>query len=425
MINLKDMQKVYNFMQRMRRKENGMDLQKAKHQYAQVMLQIGVALKAGQPVFIDAPVDAAGFVEILVAEAYAAGAPDVYVFWNCESVDCISAGHRAPTPVEEETALARRYADAGAGYIRLLCPTFSVPASVSPDRINQMTMISTERRKLFRTSSRHGGFTLCCVPCAEWADRVYPDLPAEQRLAALWETVLTSARCTGGTEDPVAAWKDYIAMTRARKERLDRNGYQTYRFRCAGTDLTICPAQGAKWAGGCNEYPGERVFIPNLPTEEVFCVPNRYRVEGYVQSTKPLNYNGSLIEHFTLRFSEGRVVAYQAEKGQELLESILETDEGARYLGEFALVDQQSPIARINRVFYTTLFDENAACHLALGMMAGQLPLDKAEEWGLNQSRVHVDFMFGADDLLVEGQRPDGSWDTIMENGRWAGAFCV
>lgn len=406
-------------------KGNDMDLHRAKQQYAQVMLQIGVALKAGQPVFIDAPVEAADFVGVLVEEAYAAGAPDVHVFWSCEAVEAIGACHRVPAPVEEETALARRYADAGAGYIRLMCPRFDTPAPVPPERINQMMMISTERRKLFRISPRHGGFTLCCVPCKEWADRVYPDLPAEQRLETLWETVLTSARCTGGTEDPVAAWKDYITMTRARKDRLDRNRYQAYRFRCTGTDLTIRPAQGAKWAGGCNEYPGERVFIPNLPTEEVFCVPNRYQVEGQVRSTKPLNYNGSLIENFTIRFSQGRVVDYQAEKGQELLRSIIETDEGSHYLGEFALVDQKSPIARIDRVFYTTLFDENAACHLALGMMAGQLPLDKAEEWGLNQSRIHVDFMFGADDLLVEGQRPDGSWDIIMENGRWAGAFCV
>lgn len=401
-----------------------MDLNKAKHQYAQIMVKIGLALKPGQPVFVDAPVEASEFVKILAEEAYRAGASDVCVFWNCESIANLSACHHEPVAAEEETALAARYADAGAGYIRLICPAFDMPEGVSPERINRMAVISAERRKLFRVSKKRGGFTLCCIPCESWADRVYPDLPPERRLAQLWEAVLFCARC-GGDADPVEAWKDYISMTQVRKERLDSNHYQAYRFRCEGTDLTLRPAQSAKWAGGCIEYPGERVFIPNLPTEEVFCVPDRRTVEGFVRATKPLNYNGSLIEGFTLCFRQGRVVEYHAEKGQELLKSILETDEGSCCLGEFALVDQQSPIARINRVFYTTLFDENAACHLALGMIAGQLPLEKADEWGLNRSRIHVDFMFGADDLLVEGQRADGSWDAIMVNGRWAGNFGV
>ncbi len=399
-----------------------MDLVKAQHQYAEILVKIGLELKDGQPVFIEAPVEASEFVKILLEESYKAGASDTYVFWNCEGADKVRAHYSFPAQVEEECALAQRYADAGAGYIRLLCPSFESTENIDPERVNRLTVISTERRKLFRTSAKRGGFTLCCIPCEEWADQVYPDLPREQRLQTLWETVLRCLRC-GSDENPVEAWKQYILKTRARKDKLDSNGYQCYRFRCAGTDLTISPAQGAKWAGGCNEYPGERVFIPNLPTEEVFCVPNRYKVEGHVQATKPLNYNGNLIENFRLSFHEGRVVDYQAEKGQELLKSIIETDEGSHYLGEFALVDQQSPIARNNRIFYTTLFDENAACHLALGMMAGQMPLDKAEELGLNQSKIHMDFMFGADDLHVEGQRPDGSWDDIMVNGRWAGAF--
>lgn len=399
-----------------------MDFCKAQHQYAEVLVKIGLELKQGQPVFIESPVEASEFVKILLEESYKAGASDTYVFWNCESADKIQASYRMPAMVQEELALAKHFADIGAGYIRLLCPSFEPTGSIDPARVNQLTLISTERRKLFRTSDQRGGFTLGCVPCPEWADQVYPDLPAAERLQALWETVLHCLRC-GSTEDPVDAWRQYILKTRSRKDKLDCNGYTAYHLRCAGTDLTISPAEGAKWAGGCNEYAGERVFIPNLPTEEVFCVPNRFKVEGTVHATKPLNYNGNLIEDFSLEFHEGRVVSWQAKKGGEFLQAILDTDEGSRYLGEFALVDQQSPIARTNRTFFTTLFDENAACHLALGAIAGQMPLDRAQELGLNQSAIHMDFMFGADDLHVTGCRPDGTWDDIMMNGRWAGAF--
>lgn len=284
-----------------------------------------------------------------------------------------------------------------------------------------LARLSADRRKLFRASKAHGGFTLACVPCQSWADRVFPDLEREKRMDALWDLVLGCMRC--GEEDPVEAWKDYIRRTKLRKELLDGAGYERYRFLSVRTDLILEPAQGARWMGGCNEFPGERVFIPNLPTEEVFCVPHRQKVNGRVGSSLPLNYGGGLIEDFTLWLEDGRIVDYRAEKGQELLAAIIETDEGSHYLGEFALVDQRSPIAGTGRVLYTTLYDENAACHLAIGATAGPEPEGDAQGRGFNRSALHVDFMFGSDDLRVSGRKKDGTWEDIMRNGRWTGRF--
>ncbi len=392
-----------------------------QRRYADVLIRIGIALKPGQDVFVEAPAEAEAFVPVLLEAAYRAGAGETHVLFTSEAADRVRACNQPLKPQPQEWEMCRAFADRGAGYIRLLCPDFSGPDGLSADTVNRLARLSADRRKLFRASKAHGGFTLACVPCQSWADRVFPDLEREKRMDALWDLVLGCMRC--GEEDPVEAWKDYIRRTKLRKELLDGAGYERYRFLSARTDLTLEPAQGARWMGGCNEFPGERVFIPNLPTEEVFCVPHRQKVNGRVGSSLPLNYGGGLIEDFTLWLEDGRIVDYRAEKGQELLAAIIETDEGSHYLGEFALVDQRSPIAGTGRVLYTTLYDENAACHLAIGATAGPEPEGDAQGRGFNRSALHVDFMFGSDDLRVSGRKKDGTWEDIMRNGRWTGRF--
>ena len=238
----------------------------------------------------------------------------------------------------------------------------------------------------------------------------------EDRMEAMWDLVYNLMKCPD--PDPVASWREYIRNTEKRKKALDSRGYVKYRYRSGRTDLTLSPADEAIWFGGCNRYI-DRVFIPNLPTEEIFTVPQKFSAEGHVESTMPLNYDGRMIEGIKIDFHEGKAVSVHADKGEDILREIIASDEGASYLGEFALVDQASRIASSGKILYTTLYDENASCHIALGTAAGQMPEGRDEELGVNRSCVHVDFMIGSDDMTVEAEKADGTWERILVNGRW------
>ena len=380
---------------------------------ARVLLKVGVELKEGQPVFIESPVEAYEFVSVLIPEAYSCGASDVHVLWLSDALDRERAAHGSGG---EDPALpvCREYAAKKAGYIRIMCPTFDTAESLPAETVNALMAQKQLRRRLFREAG--GGFTLTCIPTEEWAGKVFPDLEPEDRIGSLWDLVLDLMKC--GEDDPVAAWKSYIENTEKRKKALDAKGYVRYRYRSGRTDLTLSPARESKWFGGCNRCP-DRVFIPNLPTEEIFTVPEKFSAEGHVVSTLPLNYDGRIIEGLSLSFHEGKVVSVSADKGEDVIRQILSADDGASYLGEFAIVDQASRIASAGKILYTTLYDENASCHIALGTAAGQMPQGRDEELGINRSSVHVDFMIGSDDMTLEAERPDGGWDRILVDGHW------
>ena len=386
---------------------------------ADVLINVGIELKKGQSVFIEAPVESYEFVALLVHQAYANGASDVSVLWLSDAVDRERALNSG---IDEDPYLqiAKNYAEKHAGYIRIMCPAFDSCTELSPAMANKLMTEKMLRRRLFREAG--GGFTLTCLPTQDWADKVFSDLPAEERLDELWKLVIDLMKCN--EDNPVALWREYIENTEKRKKALDSKGYIRYRYHSSRTDLTLSPAGEAKWFGGCNRYP-DRVFIPNIPTEEIFSVPDRLSVEGHVESTLPLNYDGHIIEGIKLDFHEGKVVKASASKGEDVLLEILSTDDGARYLGEFAIVDQKSRIASSGRILYTTLYDENASCHIALGTAAGQMPQNRDEELGINRSAIHVDFMIGSDDMTLEAEKSNGEWDTILANGQWnTNLFC-
>lgn len=240
---------------------------------------------------------------------------------------------------------------------------------------------------------------------------------AANRLKALWETVLRCVYCD--MEDPVAEWRAYIQKTAARKAALDKKGYTAFHYKSAVTDLTLYPVPGQIWMGGFIPIPN-RPFTPNIPTQEVFNTPIANRSEGYVTATLPLNWGGGIIHDIYLRFEGGKVVEYRASQGQELLTAMLSANEGALRLGEMALVDQDSPIARMGRLFYTTLYDENASCHIALGNAYGPGDPELRRQRGYNDSSIHVDLMIGSDDLNIRGLTPDGRWEDVFIQGRWA-----
>ena len=390
-----------------------------KRRYARVLLRVGVDLKDGQSLFVDAPVGQEEFVALLAEEAYAMGCPDVGVLWRSDLTDAARLRAGAEPGMSGGEELAQYYAGKKAAYLRLDCPDLTVFQGIPAERLNQKALRDGKAREIFRAKAAGCGQTIACVPGKSWADAVYPELPEGERLEALWAAVLHCTRCD--TPDPEAAWKDYLEKTADRKKMLGERGYTEFHYRDgAGTDLTVSPAEKAFWMGSCIRTE-DRVSVPNIPTEEVFLTPHKYKVNGTVCSTMPLNFKGTLIEGIRLKFENGRIVEYGAEKGGETLASIIETDEGSHYIGEMAFVAQDTPIARLGKLFYTTLYDENASCHMAIGNALGPVrDPEEREARGMNTSRVHVDFMVGSDQLCIDGKRPDGSWEPIFINGHWA-----
>ncbi|MEG1650213.1 MAG: aminopeptidase [Oscillospiraceae bacterium] len=396
-----------------------MDLNYYKHKYAEVLIKIGIALKEHQLLCIEAPIEQSDFVSIVAEEAYKAGCSKLHVIWKSDAVDRVKVQHQTIEVLDCDTAVAGYYADNGAGYIRLDCPDINAFKGISPEKINEMALAETKIRSIFRASKGHGGHTIACVPCKSWADMVFPDVEESERMDALWDAVLTCVRCKEA--DPVGAWRKYIVDTGERKAKLNEKQYQAYRYSSGKTDLTISPVENHRWNGGCIEFVGERVFVPNIPTEEVFTVPHKYKVNGHVASTMPLNYRGQIIDDFVLWFENGRISKYEAKTGEELLKAIIDTDEGTHYIGEMAFIDQNSPIASLHRIFYTTLYDENASCHIAIGFTFGPYSTpEENDQHGYNSSKLHVDFMVGSNDMSIKGQLTDGSWEDIFIDGKWA-----
>jgi aminopeptidase len=266
---------------------------------------------------------------------------------------------------------------------------------------------------------------LVSLPTPAWAAKIFPKLPPQEQQDRLWDAIFKVTRVD--QDDPVAAWNDHVQKLGAVTEYLNQKRYSAMRLTAPGTDLTIGLADGHIWFGGATESQNGISFIPNVPTEEVFTMPHRNRVDGVVKATKPLSYGGVLIEDFSVTFENGRAVKVTAANGESTLQKIIETDEGAARLGEIALVPHSSPISQSGLLFYNTLFDENAANHVALGRAypdtmkggSGLSPDDYATAGG-NVSLIHVDFMIGSGDMDVDGIAADGSSEPVMRKGEWA-----
>jgi aminopeptidase len=275
-------------------------------------------------------------------------------------------------------------------------------------------------------SRNRTNWAVVAAPSPAWAARVFPDLPRAEQVGCLWDAI--ARLCRLDQADPVGAWEAHLATLALRRDVLNQKRYAALKYRGPGTDLRVGLAPGHVWTSGRSVSAQGITFAPNLPTEEVFTMPHKDRVEGTVRSTKPLGYGGTLIENFTFRFAEGRIVDFTAERGEAVLRDLVATDPGAGRLGEVALVPHSSPVAQSGLLFYNTLFDENAATHAALGSaykftLAGGEALDDAafEGAGGNQSAVHVDFMIGSAELDVDGIRDDGAAEPLMRGGEWVG----
>ena len=398
--------------------------------YAKLIATVGVNVQKGQEVFIAADLDQPEFVAMVVEECYRAGAKKVVVDWDYQPLAKLHYRWRSNKTLGEvqgyEEARWQHYVET------IPCRIYLI--SEDPDGLKginaaKMAKANQARFKVIKPyreklENRYQ-WCIAAVPGAAWAKKLFPKLSKGQAIEALWEAILSASRVT---EDPTEAWKEHNANLLARCQYLNELGIETLEYHSSnGTDFRVGMMEQGRFCGGGDTSLQGIYFNPNIPTEEVFISPKKGVAEGIVYSTKPLSYQGQLIENFSIRFEAGKAVEVHAEKNEELLKQLINMDEGAAYLGECALVPYDSPIQNSGLLFYNTLFDENAACHLALGRGYADtirgfenLSHEECKEMGLNDSMVHEDFMIGAEDLDIDAITRDGRRVPIFRKGNWA-----
>ena len=398
--------------------------------YARLIARVGVNIQKGQEVLINCDLDQPRFVELLVDECYKAGAKKVTVEFHYQPLEKLHVRHRSISTmakVEEwEKARFQYYVDT------LPCRIYL--ASEDPDGlkgINQAKKAKAAQKRYpivkpyVDAMDNKYQWCIAAVPGAAWAKKLFPELPKGRAIEKLWEAILFTSRVT---DDPVAAWEEHNRDLQARCAYLNGLGIEELRYKGDnGTDFTVGMIPEAQFKGGGDTSLQGIFFEPNIPTEECFITPMRGKAEGIVYATMPLSYQGQLIENFSVRFENGRAVEVKAEKNQALLEKMVSMDEGAAFLGECALVPVDSPISESGLLFYETLFDENAACHLALGAGFADTikgfenkTLEECRALGVNDSMIHVDFMIGYEGLDIDALTRDGRIVPIFRRGKWA-----
>jgi aminopeptidase len=406
--------------------------------YGDVTVRMGLNLQPGQRLLIVGPVanggaslDAAPLVRQVARAAYNAGAPLVEALWGDEPLMKVRF---KCAPRDSFGQFSTWLPNVLAGHVEAGHAVLSIYAN-DPDHLNSepaelvsMLQQTTARSvRPFREHISRNRTNWCVVAAAApaWAARMFPEVAPDERVDRLWSAI--ARLCRLDHPDPMAAWDAHLTGLHRRTEQLNRKRYTALRYSAPGTALTIGLPEGHLWIGGRSSSAAGIPFAPNLPTEEVFTMPHKDRVEGTVRSTKPLSYGGTLIEGFTLRFAGGRVVDVHADRGEPVLRTLLQTDPGSARLGEIALVPHNSPIAQTGLLFYNTLFDENAASHVAFGsaykftMKGGEAMSDEAfEQAGGNRSATHVDFMIGSAELDIDAVLSDGSIEPLMRSGDWA-----
>ncbi len=400
--------------------------------YAQLVVKTGVNVQKNQPVTINCSVSDYEFARLVVDACYEAGASQVFVEYS-DSV--VSKSHFMNQSLEDlciipdyVVAKEKYRIELGVAKINLSSPNPMAFAGVDPKKMQAAAKASSEKLEFVRdyTMNSKGQWSVIAIPNAIWAKKVFPNLSEEEGMKKLWEAILTASRVSEDN-DPTAEWKKHIENLEKYNEKLDKFNFKQLHFKNSlGTDIVVELAKNHIWAGGSEYRPDGVMFAPNIPTEEVFTMPNKTGVNGTVVSTKPLSYQGKIIEDFKLTFKNGKVVEFEAKSGYDSLKSLIEFDEGSSYLGEVALISNDSPISNMNILFYNTLFDENASCHFALGRayainVKNGTNMSKEEliAAGANMSNTHVDFMFGSPCMNIIGLTQDNKEIEIFKNGNF------
>ncbi|HET7579113.1 MAG TPA: aminopeptidase [Bacillales bacterium] len=407
------------------------NFQRNLEKYAELVVKVALNIQKGQKLRINAAYENADFVRMVTRKAYQAGAKKVYADLYDPMIQRITYEEAPEEGLADfpdwHVKMYDELIDEGGALLEVAALDPDLLQGVDPERVATARKAAGSAMGRFRDAQTNGDITWCIlsVPTKKWAAKIFPDLEEDQQIDALWEQIFYTTRVD--KENPVAEWENHLQTLVEKADFLNEKRFKTLHYKSPGTDLTIGLADDHLWAAaGFTTKKGIR-FIPNVPTEEVFTMPHKDRINGTVASTKPLNYGGDLIENFSLTFENGKVVDFQAEKGYDTLKSILDTDEGARSLGEVALVPHDSPISNSELIFFNTLFDENASCHIALGNAlllniedAESQSKEKLAEKGFNESITHVDFMIGSADLDIDGETYDGEQVPVFRNGNWA-----
>lgn len=397
--------------------------------YAQVAIDVGLGVEKGDRVLISSPVQLPGFVRRLVETAYVAGAESVDVLWSDDQVTRARFSHgseAAAGAVSGESQFRMRAFEEGASYLRIHAQDPAALSGVDMSRVQDHQRVNGEfvRPHLDAMGSLQLPWCVIAAPVPAWNGTVFPGDDPEEAEEKMWSAIFRA--CRVDRPDPVQAWRDHLSDLGDRRDHLTERKYEELRYEGPGTDLAMGLTDKVRWEGGAVKTPSGRTFVPNLPTEEVFTSPHRSATKGHIRASKPLSYFGEVIEGFSLELEGGRVVSAEAEVGQEVLDRVLGTDEGSAYLGEAAMVPQSGAVAAEGLVWNNALYDENDACHIALGQSYAvcyeggpKMTEEKRRSVGLNQSNLHVDFVVGSQELSVYGVRRDGSEEPIIVNGEW------
>lgn len=405
---------------------------KILEKYARLIVKTGVNIQKGQTLVINSPIECAFFTRLIAQYAYEEGARDVVVSWKDELLSKIKF-LQAPEEVFEEFPEWQKefylsYVRQGAAFVSIAASDPELLKDVNPGRLVKVQKASNTALKEHRERlmSNKNSWCVVSIPTKSWAKKVFSDLPEEEAVAKLWDAIIKTVRVD--TPDPVAAWEEHKQNLKKSAEFLNTNQFKYLHYKNSkGTDLKIELPKNHIWLGGSELTPEGLEFLANMPTEEVFTLPKKNGVDGKVMSSKPLNYNGNVIDEFSLTFKDGKIIDFTAKQGYEVLKGLIETDEGSCYLGEVALVPFNSPISNSNILYFNTLFDENASCHLAIGKAypvcikdGENMDQKQLSALGVNDSLTHVDFMIGTNDLEIIGTTAAGKEIAVFKNGDFA-----
>ncbi len=399
--------------------------------YARLIVKAGVNIQKNQILCINSPIECASFTRLIAEIAYEEGAKDVVVNWRDEHFSKIRLLHAPEEAIGEFPEWRKEsymsYAKQGAAFLSIAADDPELMKDVDPERIAKDNKVRGMALKEYsdRLMSNKNPWCVVSVPTVSWAKKVFPGIPEDEAVKKLWNAILQSV--WADVSDPVAAWEEHKSSLNKRSEFLNVNQFKYLVYRNSlGTNLKIELPENHIWLGGAESTPEGQIFLPNMPTQEIFTLPKKSGSNGTVVSSMPLNLNGNLVEDFSITLENGKIVDFKAKQGYEVLKNLIETDEGAHYLGEVALVPEDSPISNLKLLFYNTLFDENASCHLAIGRAypcikdAEKLSKNELEELGVNDSIVHTDFMIGTEDMEIIGITKSGKEIPVFKLGNFA-----
>ena len=409
-----------------------MDFEHLLDRYAELIVKVGCNIQEGQWLRISAPIETAPFVRRVARHAYQAGAPFVDVLWSDEQLS-LTRFRYAPEDSFEllpdwRLQMGMEHVQRGSAFLSIYAEDPELLKDVDPERVMRAAITQSTLMKPVSQAIMSDQVRWCVIslPVAAWARKVFPALSDDANaIQALWQNIFELCRLTNS--DPIEAWRKHNTDLQARAAHLNARRYAKLHYKAAQTDFTVGLVEGHIWTGGGSKTADGLDFMPNIPTEEIFTTPHMLQADGIVACTKPYSYNGVVIRDFGFKFEGGRVVDFYAKEGLDALARMMDMDEGARRLGEVALVPHSSPIGQANLLFYNGLYDENAACHMALGkaydsVVQGAIGKSREEQqaMGINDSLIHEDVMIGSSEMNIDGILPDGTHEAILRGGEWA-----